>query len=85
MAMEEFKRPDHPDFKDSKELAKLGWSGIRHNSITDYMELWVDGERKGELPTAIYNSFPERWAAIVEDVFAMKHVELINHQGKELQ
>lgn len=42
--MEDFKRPDHPDFMDSSELKKAKWSGLRHNSLTDEAEIWVLGE-----------------------------------------
>lgn len=42
--MEDFKRPDHPDFMDSAELRKAKWSGLRHNSLTDEAEIWMLGE-----------------------------------------
>lgn len=42
--MEDFKRPDHPDFHTSSELAKNQWSGIRHNSVTNDAEIWLLGE-----------------------------------------
>lgn len=45
---EEFKRPDHPDFMSSSELAQMRWSGIRHNSLIDKLEIWYDGVVKGE-------------------------------------
>ena len=38
MAMEDFKRPDHPDFMDSSELKKAKWSGIRNNSLSGDLE-----------------------------------------------
>ena len=42
--MEDFKRPNHPDFMDSSELKKKKWSGIRHNSINGDLECWIEGE-----------------------------------------
>lgn len=39
----DFKRPNHSDFKTSSELAKEEFTGLRHNSITDEMELWIYG------------------------------------------
>ena len=42
--MEDFKRPNHPDFMDSSELKKKKWSGIRHNTISGDLECWVEGE-----------------------------------------
>lgn len=41
--MEDFNRPNHADFKDSSELRKDSFSGIRHNSITDSIEIWLLG------------------------------------------
>jgi len=48
MSTEDFdsKRPDHPDFMDYFELKKEGWSGIRHNQISNDIEIWIDGEIK---------------------------------------
>ena len=42
--IEDFKRPDHPDFMDSSELRKMEFSGVRYNKIGNCMELWVLGE-----------------------------------------
>ena len=41
--MEDFKRSDHPDFKDSSELKKERWNGIRNNSLSGDLECWVEG------------------------------------------
>ena len=43
------KRPDHNDFRDSSELKKLEFSGIRKNSITDEIEIWILGEIKEKI------------------------------------
>lgn len=40
---ENFVRPNHPDFMDSSELQKIGYSGMRNNSISDEVEIWIDG------------------------------------------
>ena len=42
--MEDFKRPNHPDFMDASELKKAKWSGIRNNSLSGDLECWIDGE-----------------------------------------
>lgn len=42
--MEDFKRPDHPDFMTSSELKAANFSGQRVNSVTGDWELWVQGE-----------------------------------------
>ena len=44
MEIEDFKRPNHNDFKDSSELKKEKFNGIRHNSLTEDMECWIEGE-----------------------------------------
>lgn len=41
--MEDFNRPNHPDFMTSSELAKIEFTGIRHNSITNDCEFWILG------------------------------------------
>lgn len=73
---EEFKRPDHYDFMDASELRKVKWSGLRHNSISHRMELWIDGVVKGEyLPGE-----EDRMKKDFEDIFELHHVEFINDQ-----
>ena len=42
--MEDFKRPNHADFKDSSELKKEKWCGIRNNSLSGDLECWIEGE-----------------------------------------
>jgi hypothetical protein len=48
---EQFKRPDHADFKLATELQKEEFSGWRHNKIGGELELWVNGKIKGTLST----------------------------------
>ena len=71
---EEFKRPDHYDFMDSSELKKIEWSGVRHNSITHRMELWIVGEVKGEY----FPGEEDRMKKDFEEMFGLHHVEFIN-------
>lgn len=71
--MEDFKRPDHPDFMTSSELKAKQWSGIRHNSITDTAEIWILGNLEETItatqvqlnPLAINEAF-ERLFALAE-------------------
>lgn len=42
---DDYKRPNHRDFMDSTELKKDNFTGMRHNSITDSVEIWVLGEK----------------------------------------
>jgi hypothetical protein len=79
--MENFKRPDHPDFMDSSELAGIEFSGLRHNSISDYMEFWVLGRKLFELSSLEYRLYPEKWAALYEEHLGCNQVEIINQKG----
>ena len=40
------KRPDHPDFMDASELKKREFCGLRHNKLSNQMEIW----KLGKLP-----------------------------------
>lgn len=42
--VEDFKRPNHPDFMDSSELKKIKFGGLRDNTLTGDKELWIEGE-----------------------------------------
>ena len=41
--MEDFQRPDHPDFMTTSELKEKEFTGIRHNSLTNDCEIWLLG------------------------------------------
>lgn len=71
MEMEDFNRPNHADFMDSSELKKIEFSGLRHNSISDCMEIWVLGERRREVRKG------ENLAQAFEEVFGIGVVELL--------
>lgn len=49
---EEFKRPSHYDFMVASELKKEQFSGIRHNSITNDVEIWILGEIRQRISKA---------------------------------
>lgn len=49
---EDFKRPNHPDFMTSSELAKAKWSGVRQNEILREWEFWILGEIKARVTEA---------------------------------
>ena len=40
---ENFKRPDHPDFRTAEEHKKAKFTGIRRNSIALRWEFWILG------------------------------------------
>jgi len=77
--MENFKRPDHPDFMDSTELATMRFTGMRHNSISDYMEVWIDGMKRMEMPWHQYGT-PE-WDKEYAELFGLHIVETVSQKG----
>lgn len=42
--MEDFNRPNHPDFATSSELKQKEWTGLRQNQLISHWEFWVLGE-----------------------------------------
>lgn len=73
--MEDFKRPDHPDFMTTSELAANDFTGLRHNSITNDAEFWILGEvvRKVTKQEVLVN--PTAISRAYEEVFALPYVE----------
>lgn len=71
---EQFKRPDHDDFRTHSELNKLEFSGVRHNSVTQEWEIWILGEIRALGPKADVNAF----AAAYEQIFALDDVEIVD-------
>ncbi len=79
--MEDFKRPDHPDFMDSNELTKIHFSGVRHNSLSDYMEFWIEGEKKFEMSVMDFKFDPQKWADKMADCLGLTKVEFEKLKG----
>jgi hypothetical protein len=77
--MEDFKRPNHPDFMDSSELAKLGFTGLRNNSLTNYAEVWIDGVKKLEMPAHSYGT--AEWNKAYAELFGLHNVETVTEKG----
>lgn len=53
-------RPEHPDFMTSKELKDIKFTGMRHNTLLDRIEIWVLGgvvadSRVGDVPALARN------------------------------
>jgi hypothetical protein len=71
----EFKRPDHFDFKDSNELKKEEWSGIRKNSLNDYIEVWVLGEKKKDISPQMLTLNPRALQDAMQELFGLGTVE----------
>lgn len=73
--MEDFKRPSHPDFMTSAELKELRFTGIRNNSISHCMEMWVEGEKKFEQLTSQYQQDTTWWDKQYAELFGLFEVE----------
>lgn len=56
---EVYKRSSHNDFATSAELKDKKFTGWRHNSLTDTMELWILGEVKRTVTPAMLKSDPQ--------------------------
>jgi len=72
--MEDFKRPNHPDFALSSELKEQKWSGLRHNSLTDTAELWILGEVRGTVSKAQIQLDPLAINKMYEEVFMLDNI-----------
>lgn len=69
---ENFKRPDHPDFRTADEHKKAKFTGIRRNEMGLRWEFWILGEIKKEV------TFQE--VARDPKALAKAHVELFRMQ-----
>ena len=67
-------RPNHEDFMDRSELKAAGFSGLRHNSLTEDYEIWLDGKIEVvitmEQRVLNPNIINEKW----EELFGVAHV-----------
>lgn len=63
----QFKRPNHADFKDSAELRKEEFTGIRINNLSQEWEIWVVGELRARGPQGDREAFTKAYA----DVFCL--------------
>jgi len=81
---EEFKRPDHPDFKDSSELKAMNFCGVRINSLSHHQELWIMGEVKLSMSLAGWHQ--PSWDKAMSEVLGLHEVETLsidNFQGRK--
>lgn len=86
--MEDFRRPNHPDFMTTSELKKEQWSGIRHNALSQNCEIWLLGEIRAsvspELVELNHHAIDEAYA----EVFCLHEVrpdipELKNYKARQ--
>lgn len=73
--LEEFKRPDHDDFKTSAELKAEGFSGVRNNRIANTRECWVFGSLVISINQEVLASNPGLWEQEFAEYFGLHHVE----------
>ena len=74
-------RPDHPDFMDASELKKIEFTGVRHNSLDDSIEMWLVGERKFYVSVAERQLDPEAFQKKYKELFNLEHVDFLPTQG----
>jgi len=72
---EDFKRPNHADFMDSIELKKIEFSGIRHNSIGNCMEIWILGEVTDSISNLAIQLNPNALTDAYRDRFNLHEVK----------
>jgi hypothetical protein len=71
------KRPDHPDFMDHSELKKAGFSGLRSNTLSSELEIWVDGEIRRRITSVALAEHGDGLIAIaMEDIFGLHDVAI---------
>lgn len=83
--MEDFKRPNHYDFMDSSELKKAKFTGLRHNSITDSAEIWIEGEIRKIVTFAEVALDPLAINKAYEEVFCLEEVLPDNYELRKLK
>lgn len=73
--IEDFKRPNHPDFLTASELKAIKWSGLRHNSLTDDAEIWILGDCMKKVSKAEVQANPQAINYAYEEVFRLWEVQ----------
>ena len=81
---EGFTRPDHPDFKDSSELKKAEFSGLRMNSLSNCAEIWLLGELKASVSPFDLAQNPNAVNEAMENIFSLNSVMPDTPEGHRL-
>lgn len=71
MAKEDYKRPNHNDFRFTSELMKTNFTGVRNNSLLDMQELWINGEIVLAMRVEDIVRDPSAWDKAYSQFFAM--------------
>lgn len=81
----EYKRPDHPDFMDFYELRRAKFSGIRANSMSGEVEIWIEGEIRKVVPKeALAYNGEAAIANALEDVFMLDDIAIGDPNASQL-
>ena len=72
--MEDFKRPNHPDFMTSSELAKAKFSGLRRNAIALQSEIWLLGDLVVAISDEELKRNPQAVNIAMQDIFQLDRV-----------
>lgn len=75
---EEYKRSSHSDFATGKELSEANFSGVRHNSLANQLEIWVLGNLAGAMAYELAQSRPDLWESLYRDVFGLNDVTVVS-------
>lgn len=72
--MEDFQRPNHPDFLTSEELKKAEYSGLRRNEMALTTEIWMLGDCVISITDEELSRNPQAINIAMEEVFALERV-----------
>jgi hypothetical protein len=78
---EEYHRSNHTDFCNSKELKDREFSGVRHNSLSNQVEIWIDGDMRGVMSFEMALQYPDRFNRLYADVIGLKEVTSYTPEG----
>lgn len=68
---EHYQRSAHNDFATSAELKERKFTGWRHNSVAEVMELWVLGEVRRNITPAMFALDPKIMEKTYAELFAL--------------
>ena len=73
---EGFDRPNHADFMDASELRAMKFSGMRHNSISEDIEIWTEGDLRKSISQAERAIRPNAVEEAFAEIFKLYVVEI---------
>ena len=82
---EEYKRSNHNDFATSSELKQRQFCGVRHNSLTNNMEIWILGDMVQTVSKEQMLLNPNAANEAYEKIFALNTVRPDNPELRKLR